>query len=61
KKKRTDTAQETGEGIAEEKRTKVSRKIYVACDFCRGRKLRCDGSKPCCSNCATRSLACRYQ
>ncbi|KIK99861.1 hypothetical protein PAXRUDRAFT_46744, partial [Paxillus rubicundulus Ve08.2h10] len=51
----------TGEGIAEEKRTKVARKIYVACDFCRGRKLRCDGSKPCCSNCATRSLVCRYQ
>ncbi|KAF8843294.1 hypothetical protein BDN67DRAFT_218233 [Paxillus ammoniavirescens] len=78
KKKRTGTARETGEGIAEEKRTKVARKIYVACDFCRGkhgdirtgmefistclgRKLRCDGSKPCCSNCATRSLACRYQ
>ncbi|KAF9241117.1 hypothetical protein BU15DRAFT_73596 [Melanogaster broomeanus] len=62
KKQRTDTAQDTdvgGEG--HERKTKVSRKIYVACDFCRGRKLRCDGAKPCCSNCETRSLACKYQ
>ncbi|KIJ62640.1 hypothetical protein HYDPIDRAFT_168998 [Hydnomerulius pinastri MD-312] len=61
KKRRTDTTREAGEGVAEERKTKVPRKIYVACDFCRGRKLRCDGSKPCCSNCATRSLACQYQ
>ncbi|KAF8442835.1 hypothetical protein L210DRAFT_635691 [Boletus edulis BED1] len=46
-------------GAGEEKR--VARKIYVACDFCRGRKLRCDGGRPRCSNCETRSLVCQYQ
>ncbi|KAL4069945.1 hypothetical protein V8B97DRAFT_1967137 [Scleroderma yunnanense] len=52
-----DTEEETGEG----KKSKAARKIYVACDFCRGRKLRCDGTKPSCSNCSTRSLVCKYQ
>jgi len=70
----TGDTEETGK----EKKSKAARKIYVACDFCRGedvvisdwmaadgdlagRKLRCDGSKPSCSNCATRSLVCKYQ
>ncbi|KAH7885220.1 hypothetical protein F5I97DRAFT_1928628 [Phlebopus sp. FC_14] len=58
KKRRTEDSR----GVeTEERKTKVAQKIYVACDFCRGRKLRCDGTKPRCSNCATRSLACRYQ
>lgn len=71
---------QTGETEEEQsKKTKVIHKIYVACDFCRGkthstptslfpllkrwvgRKLRCDGSKPSCANCATRSLECKYQ
>ncbi|KAH7906016.1 hypothetical protein BJ138DRAFT_681021 [Hygrophoropsis aurantiaca] len=41
--------------------SKVPRKIEVACDFCRGRKLRCDGTKPCCLNCSTRSQECKYE
>ncbi|KAG0700140.1 hypothetical protein DFH29DRAFT_1056780 [Suillus ampliporus] len=45
----------------DERKTKVARKIYVACDFCRGRKLRCDGSKPSCANCSTRTLDCKYE
>ena len=63
------------QGRVEEKQP-VARKIYVACDFCRGerrvhvraasdgvagRKLRCDGGRPRCSNCETRSLECKYQ
>lgn len=53
---------QTGETEEEQgQKTKVIRKIYVACDFCRGRKLRCDGTRPSCSNCATRSLECKYQ
>ncbi|KAG1788117.1 uncharacterized protein HD556DRAFT_1195340, partial [Suillus plorans] len=45
----------------DERKTKVVRKIYVACDFCRGRKLRCDGTKPSCANCSTRTLKCVYK
>ncbi|KAG2153102.1 uncharacterized protein EDB93DRAFT_1102843 [Suillus bovinus] len=45
----------------DEKKTKAVRKIYVACDFCRGRKLRCDGTKPSCANCSTRTLKCVYK
>ncbi|KIJ27602.1 hypothetical protein M422DRAFT_784817 [Sphaerobolus stellatus SS14] len=33
---------------------------HVACHFCRGRKLKCDGRRPTCSHCALRSLACSY-
>ncbi|KAF7303002.1 Zn(2)-C6 fungal-type domain-containing protein [Mycena kentingensis (nom. inval.)] len=29
----------------------------VACDFCRQRKLRCDGTRPRCSNCTQRNFA----
>lgn len=78
KKRQTEGAGDTEEEGGEEKKSKAVRKIYVACDFCRGedvvgsdwmdtdgdlagRKLRCDGSKPSCSNCATRSLVCKYQ
>ncbi|KAG1822738.1 uncharacterized protein BJ212DRAFT_1477152 [Suillus subaureus] len=53
KRKRSDTQ--------DERKTKVARKIYVACDFCRGRKLRCDGTKPSCANCSTRTLECIYK
>lgn len=77
KKRQTEGGEDT-EDAGKEKKSKAARKIYVACDFCRGgdvvisdwvgadgdlagRKLRCDGSKPSCSNCATRSLACKYQ
>ncbi|KAG1715727.1 hypothetical protein ID866_1443 [Astraeus odoratus] len=61
KKRQPEDAREMDEYTGEDTKPKVARKIYVACDFCRGRKLRCDGTKPSCSNCATRSLACKYQ
>ncbi|KAF8073710.1 hypothetical protein FPV67DRAFT_761934 [Lyophyllum atratum] len=36
------------------------RKTAVACNFCRGRKLRCNGAKPACSNCTVRKFQCEY-
>ncbi|KAJ7069726.1 hypothetical protein C8F01DRAFT_1363853 [Mycena amicta] len=43
------------------RRANIPKKILVACDFCRGRKLRCDGAKPICSNCNQRNTACFYR
>ncbi|KAG1833985.1 hypothetical protein DFJ58DRAFT_821890, partial [Suillus subalutaceus] len=59
KRKRSDTQ--------DERKTKVARKIYVASDWHQlphnltGRKLRCDGTKPSCANCSTRTLECVYK
>ncbi|KAJ6477395.1 GTP binding protein [Mycena vitilis] len=37
-----------------------SKKITVACNFCRSRKLKCDGGRPSCSQCMKRSNTCDY-
>ncbi|KAL4264772.1 Zn(2)-C6 fungal-type domain-containing protein [Pleurotus pulmonarius] len=37
------------------------RKTEVACNFCRGRKLRCDGGRPSCYNCTQRNKECAYE
>ncbi|KAJ7789324.1 GTP binding protein [Mycena olivaceomarginata] len=37
-----------------------SKKITVACNFCRSRKLKCDGGRPSCSQCMKRSNPCDY-
>ncbi|KAG6831922.1 hypothetical protein H0H92_006523 [Tricholoma furcatifolium] len=42
------------------KKTRNTRKTAVACNFCRGRKLRCNGAKPKCSHCLTRNFDCEY-
>ncbi|KAI0917261.1 hypothetical protein AcW2_007443 [Taiwanofungus camphoratus] len=36
------------------------KKITVACNFCRSRKLKCDGGRPACSQCFKRSNQCDY-
>ncbi|KAL4936435.1 hypothetical protein BDV06DRAFT_233421 [Aspergillus oleicola] len=36
------------------------RKIGVACDQCRGRKVRCDGVQPVCGHCTARGEKCLY-
>jgi hypothetical protein len=37
------------------------RKINLACEQCRARKARCDGSKPVCGNCTRRNEQCVYK
>ncbi|KZV82271.1 hypothetical protein EXIGLDRAFT_778795 [Exidia glandulosa HHB12029] len=37
------------------------KKILVACNFCRTRKLKCDGGRPACAQCVKRSNHCDYQ
>ncbi|GJJ14543.1 hypothetical protein Clacol_008808 [Clathrus columnatus] len=39
---------------------RAGRGDHVACHFCRGRKLKCDGRRPTCGHCSLRSLACAY-
>ncbi|KAI0927171.1 hypothetical protein AcW1_007499 [Taiwanofungus camphoratus] len=43
-----------------DQRRKIPRKTEVACNFCRGRKLRCDGQRPTCRNCSQRKNVCVY-
>ncbi|KAF8627401.1 hypothetical protein AX17_006216 [Amanita inopinata Kibby_2008] len=42
------------------RRVGSARKTAVACNFCRGRKLRCNGARPTCHNCTVRKLECEY-
>nr|GAT60216.1 GTP binding protein [Mycena chlorophos] len=37
------------------------KKITVACNFCRSRKLKCDGERPSCAQCLKRANPCDYQ
>ncbi|KAG1750234.1 hypothetical protein EDB19DRAFT_98672 [Suillus lakei] len=48
---------ETASGRSSKQRTKT---ITVACNFCRSRKLKCDGGHPACNQCIKRSNLCDY-
>ena len=37
------------------------RRVAVACDHCRRRKMRCDGIQPVCTYCSNHGIACVYQ
>ncbi|KAJ3742828.1 hypothetical protein DFH05DRAFT_1400801, partial [Lentinula detonsa] len=39
---------------------RAPRRTPMACQFCRGRKLKCDGSRPSCGNCNRRGFPCEY-
>ncbi|KAI0259802.1 hypothetical protein BC834DRAFT_926130 [Gloeopeniophorella convolvens] len=45
--------------LAEANRQRA-KKITVACNFCRSRKLKCDGGRPACHQCVKRSNPCDY-
>ncbi|KAI0789900.1 hypothetical protein C8Q75DRAFT_806558 [Abortiporus biennis] len=38
---------------------RTPRRTPMACTFCRGRKLKCDG-RPTCANCNKRNIPCNY-
>lgn len=39
---------------------RTPRRTPMACQFCRGRKLKCDGLRPSCTNCNKRGVPCAY-
>ncbi|KLO16893.1 hypothetical protein SCHPADRAFT_901057, partial [Schizopora paradoxa] len=49
-----------GDPNQEEVMTRTPRRTPMACTFCRGRKLKCDG-RTICANCIARSLECVYE
>jgi len=38
---------------------RIPKRTPMACQFCRGRKLKCDGRQTC-ANCHRRGLVCKY-
>ncbi|KAH9851315.1 hypothetical protein C2E23DRAFT_733458, partial [Lenzites betulinus] len=47
------------DGASSGKVVRAPRRTPMACQFCRGRKLKCDG-RPTCANCQRRGIACIY-
>ncbi|KAI0074263.1 hypothetical protein K474DRAFT_1601785, partial [Panus rudis PR-1116 ss-1] len=39
---------------------RTPKRTPMACQFCRGRKLKCDGLRPQCTNCNKRGIPCAY-
>lgn len=39
---------------------RTPRRTPMACQFCRARKLKCDGQKPLCAQCSKRNQPCLY-
>ncbi|KAJ7658496.1 hypothetical protein B0H17DRAFT_992700 [Mycena rosella] len=39
---------------------RTARRTPMACQFCRARKLKCDGLRPQCNNCNRRGYPCNY-
>ncbi|KAG5720610.1 hypothetical protein E4T56_gene4541 [Termitomyces sp. T112] len=51
------TNHHNGQGYSSDR---TPRRTPMACQFCRGRKLKCDGLRPLCSNCNKRGCPCVY-
>ncbi|RDB17826.1 Cell division control protein 11 [Hypsizygus marmoreus] len=50
----------SGRGASSRSTKQRTKKITVACNFCRSRKLKCDGGRPACGQCVKRSNPCDY-
>ncbi|CAA7261591.1 unnamed protein product [Cyclocybe aegerita] len=59
-KRRRAESVETDDNARGTGKSRNPRKTAVACNFCRGRKLRCNGVKPSCYNCTVRKFECEY-
>ncbi|EIW56468.1 uncharacterized protein TRAVEDRAFT_127240 [Trametes versicolor FP-101664 SS1] len=55
----SDDGEREGQQPSGNKPGKVPRRTPMACQFCRGRKLKCDG-RTMCANCHRRGLQCVY-
>ncbi|KAI9465627.1 hypothetical protein BJY52DRAFT_1245198 [Lactarius psammicola] len=55
----SDSGQENSRSSIKANRQRA-KKITVACNFCRSRKLKCDGGRPACHQCLKRSNSCDY-
>ncbi|KAH8989601.1 hypothetical protein EDB86DRAFT_3065413 [Lactarius hatsudake] len=55
----SDSGQENSRSSTKANRQRA-KKITVACNFCRSRKLKCDGGRPACHQCLKRSNSCDY-
>ncbi|KAJ3110443.1 hypothetical protein HDU96_006619, partial [Phlyctochytrium bullatum] len=53
----TDSADADGRGDGGDSR---KRRVVMACDACNRKKVKCDGGKPVCSNCAKSGISCSY-
>ncbi|KZT51595.1 hypothetical protein CALCODRAFT_503308 [Calocera cornea HHB12733] len=51
---------DTGAGTPSRPRKTVTDKVFIACSYCRRRKLRCNGEQPKCSVCVRYSEECNY-
>ncbi|TDL23320.1 hypothetical protein BD410DRAFT_701614, partial [Rickenella mellea] len=56
-KRRTKDVKIGEDGKPQSKRSKVE----VACDFCRRRKMKCDGKRPTCGHCKSKERECKYE
>ncbi|CED82471.1 Zn(2)-C6 fungal-type DNA-binding domain [Phaffia rhodozyma] len=53
-------ASEQVDGRPDRSLAQGTKKVSLACHFCRGRKLRCDATRPTCAHCVKRGLSCTY-
>ncbi|KAI0057819.1 hypothetical protein BV25DRAFT_1830736 [Artomyces pyxidatus] len=56
----SDSGQENAKVSSSKSNRQRAKKITVACNFCRSRKLKCDGGRPACHQCLKRSNPCDY-
>lgn len=46
--------------VKQQERRQKRQRVSLACDICRKKKVKCDGTKPTCKNCTENYLSCTY-